>query len=410
MQERGGVQGRPEPAGTETGPVGPHVVRFVTARTVLAALRRGGPFTVSELVELTGLTRATVIAVCEDLVRRGWAEEQDPERTGPQRGRPPRTFGFRADAGVVVGLDVGAHKTTALVTDLRGDILSTASGDLPRGARTAQARLDVVSGVALAALRDAGREPRHVLAVGVGVAAPVDRNGHVAAGSDFWEMFDVGLAAALFDRHGWHVLLENDANLAALAEQWRGAAQGLDDVAVLLAGERLGAGIIESGRLLHGRNGAAGELAFLRLVDGAVGPHGIAQLAREWGAEAAAQPTGLAGLAPSEVTAEAVFTAAEDGDAAAAAVLVRLEDRMARVIAVLSTLLNPELVVLGGAIAPAAARLLPGIRAALPDLTETPAEIEVSGLGGEAVALGAIRRALDDVAERSLAIALPDVG
>ncbi|MCH6469244.1 ROK family protein [Sinomonas terrae] len=389
------------------GQVGPHVVRFVTARTVLTVLRGGGPYTVTELVELAGLTRATVIAVCEDLVRRGWAEEQDPERAGPQRGRPPRTFGFRADAGVVVGLDIGAHKTTALVADLRGEILATASGGLPRGTETGEARLDVVSAVALAALQDAGRRPRDVLSVGAGVAAPVDRNGHVAEGSGFWEMFDVGLAAALFDRHGWHVLLENDANLAALAEQWRGAAQGLDDVAVLLAGERLGGGIIESGRLLRGRNGAAGELAFLRLVDGAVGPHGIAQLAREWGADAAAQPKGLAGLNPAEVTAEAVFAAADDGDPAAAAVLRRLEDRMARVVAVLSTLLNPELVVLGGAIAPAAARLLPGIRAALPELTETPAEIEVSGLGGEAVALGAVRRALDDVAERSLEIALP---
>lgn len=386
--------------------VGPHVVRLVTAQTVLDTLRRGGPFTATELMERTNLTRATVIAVCEDLVRRGWAEEHALERAGPQRGRPPRTFGFRADAGVVVGLDIGAHKTTALVADLRGEILGSASHVLPRGARTATARLDVVSATALTALRSAAREPEHVLAVGAGVAAPVDRKGHVAEGSDFWEMFDVGLVAALLERHGWHVLLENDANLAALAEQWLGAAKGFDDVAVLLAGERLGAGLIESGRLLRGRNGAAGELAFLRLVDGAVGPHGIAQLAREWGAEAAAQPQGLAGLEPAEVTAEAVFEAADHGDPAAEGVLRRLEDRMARVVAVLSTLLNPDLVVLGGAIAPAAARLLPGIRRELKELTETPADVEVSALEGEAVALGAVRRALDDVAERALDIEL----
>lgn len=394
-------------SGAENGPVGPHVVRRVTARAVLDALRSGGPFTVSELVDRTALTRATVIAVCEDLVRRGWAEEHVLERSGPQRGRPPRTFGFRADAGVVVGLDIGAHKTTALVADLRGEILGTASGAFRDTAKGARERLGVVSSTAISALRAAGSAAERVLAVGAGVAAPVDRSGHVAEGSDFWEMFDVGLAAALRERHGWHVLLENDANLAALAEQWLGAARGLDDVAVVLAGERLGAGIIESGRLLRGRNGAAGELAFLGLVDGAVGPHGIAQLAREWGAEAAAQPRGLAGLAPADVTAEAVFAAADDGDSAAEGVLRRLEGRMARVIAVLSTLLNPELVVLGGAIAPAAARLLPGIRLELKELTETPAEVEVSALEGEAVALGAVRRALDDVTERALEIELP---
>ncbi|MEA5453551.1 ROK family transcriptional regulator [Sinomonas sp. JGH33] len=392
---------------SEAGPVGPHVVRLVTARTVLGELRRGGPLTVTDLVELTGLTRATVIAVCEDLTRRGWAEELDPDRSGPQRGRPPRTFDFRAAAGVVVGLDVGAHKTTALVADLRGRLLGTASRGLPRGARTAEARLDRVSGAALAALGSAGAGPESVLAVGAGVAAPVDREGRVAEGSSFWEMFDVGLAEALLERHGWHVLLENDANLAALAEQWRGAAQGVDDVAVLLAGERLGAGLIESGRLLRGRSGGAGELAFLALVDGAAGPHGIAPLARAWGAEAAAAPGGLARLAPSDVTAEAVFAAADDGDPAAVRVLARLAGRMARVVAVLSTLLNPELVVLGGAVAPATARLLPQIRAELPLLTNTPARVEVSSLGGEAVALGAVRRALDDVAERALEIELP---
>lgn len=393
---------------TETATVGPHVVRFVTARSVLAELRRDGPLTATELVGLTGLTRATVIAVCEDLVRRGWAEEHHPERSGPQRGRPPRTFGFRADAGVVVGLDVGEHRATALVADLRGDLLGTASGILPGRSSPAEARLDAVAATAIAALRSAGAGPERVLAVGAGVAAPVDRGGRVAEGSPFWEMFDVGVAEALLARHGWHVLLENDANLAALAEQWRGAAQGHDDVAVLLAGERLGAGLIESGRLLRGRNGAAGELAFLRLVDGAVGPHGIAQLAREWGAEAARAPGGLAGLAPRDVTAEAVFEAARDGDPGAARVLRRLEQRMARVVAVLSTLLNPELVVLGGAVAPSAAQLLPGIRAELPALTDTPARVEVSGLGGDAVALGAVRRALDDVAERALEIELPD--
>ncbi len=402
VKEEAGLQ-----QGTDSGTVGPHVVRFVTARSVLAELRRGGPLTAGELVELTGLTRATAIAVCEDLVRRGWAEEHEPERTGPQRGRPPRTFGFRADAGVVVGLDIGAHKATALVADLRGDPLGSASGALPSGPHPVEARLDAVSAAALAALRAAGSAPERVLAVGAGVAAPVDRDGRVAEGSQFWEMFDVGVADALFARHGWHVLLENDANLAALAEQWRGAAQGLDDVAVLLAGERLGAGLIESGRLLRGRYGAAGELAFLRLVDGAVGPHGIAQLAREWGAEAAGGPGGLAGLAPRDVTAEAVFSAADDGDPAARAVLGRLAERMARVIAVLSTLLNPELVVLGGAVAPSAAQLLPGIRGALPGLTDTPARVEVSGLGGDALALGAVRRALDDVAERALEIELP---
>jgi predicted NBD/HSP70 family sugar kinase len=180
----------------------------------------------------------------------------------------------------------------------------------------------------------------------------------------------------------------------------------VDDVAVVLAGERLGAGLLESGRLLRGRHGGAGELSFLRLVEGAAGPHGIGQLARAWGAEEAAG-AGLAGLAPQDVTAEAVFAAAHDGDPGASRVLARLARHMSRVVAILGTVFNPELVVLGGAVASAAAALLPAIRQELPGLTDTPPRVEVSALGGDAVALGAVRRALDHVAEQALAIELP---
>ena len=100
----------------------------------------------------------------------------------------------------------------------------------------------------------------------------------------FWSLFDVGLRTALQELHGWTVLLENDANLAALGERWRGSGAGVDDLVVLLAGERLGAGVLESGRLLHGRGGAAGEMGYLDLVEGVGSSDGIASLARQWSA------------------------------------------------------------------------------------------------------------------------------
>ena len=385
---------------------GPHVVRWVNARAVLDVLRAApGVLSVSELMDHTRLTRATVIAVCEDLARRGWAEEPAvPRAPGPQKGRPARRFAFRADAGAVLGIDLGVAKATVLVADLRGESLAQATTRIPEEA-DAQ-RLDTVAATALRALEACGRSPRDVLAVGAGMAAPVDRDGRVVGGQAFWGQFDLGLAEALDERFGWRVLLENDANLAALAEQWRGAARGVEDVAVMLAGERVGAGVLESGRLLRGHGGGFGELAFLDMVDGVGAPAGIAQLAREWGAEAAAQG-GLGGLRPEDVSAEAVFAAAAAGDEAARAILDRIALVMARVVAILSTVFNPELVVIGGAVAGAASRLLPRLRAELPALTATPARVEVSPLGGRAVTLGAVRRALDDVAARALEIDLP---
>ncbi len=200
--------------------------------------------------------------------------------------------------------------------------------------------------------------------------------------------------------HGWRVLLENDANLAALGERWRGSGGGVDDLVVLLAGERLGAGVLESGRLLHGHGGGAGEMGFLGMVAGVGSSDGIASLARQWqGADGGPTAGGPA-------SARRVFTDAAAGDSAALAILDRLSERMARVIAAIASLINPELVVIGGAVADSAGALLPGITAALPRFTATPPRVTVSPLGDAIVTVGAIRHALDFVEANALELEL----
>ena len=163
----------------------------------------------------------------------------------------------------MLGLDIGAATTTAAVADLRGTILGRSSEGFRAADIPAEERIAVVDRACRRALSAAGTVPDKVLAVGAGIAAPVDRDGKVLVTQHFWSLFDVGLRAALKELHGWTVLLENDANLAALGERWRGSGTGVDDLVVLLAGERLGAGVMESGRLLHGRGGAAGEMGYL---------------------------------------------------------------------------------------------------------------------------------------------------
>ena len=125
-----------------------------------------------------------------------------------------------------------------------------------------------------------------ILAIAMGFAARVDRSGQIRSEDAYSQATFEARRAALADITGATVLTENDANLAALGERWRGAAQGVDDLAVLLTGERIGAGLMESGRLLHGNQGGAGEMAYLDRVEGVGNADGIALLARTWGAEA----------------------------------------------------------------------------------------------------------------------------
>ncbi len=394
---------------TEITGATPQTLRRLNAGTMLEVMRSSGAVTGTELMQATGLSRATVMAICDDLIRQGWVQELENQRDfgGYRKGRPARRFELNGRAGYVLGIDIGAGKTVVLLADLRGDTVARASLPFRSADIRPQERVDVVDRAAMATLKAAGTVPGKVLAASAGLAAPIDRDGNVVVAQAFWGMFDVGLRAALLERHGWPVLLENDANLAALGERWRGAAQGVDDLAVLLASERFGAGLLESGRLLHGSRGSAGEMAYLDMLLGVGSPEGIARLARQWGVEALAGPAEtalreLAGGSAAAVNAEMVFDAAADGDKVALDILDRLSERMARVIASLGTLFNPELVVIGGAVSASSGVLLESTTALLPRFTATPPRIAVSTLGDEIVSIGAVRHALDYVEKRAL--------
>jgi predicted NBD/HSP70 family sugar kinase len=388
----------------------PQLLRRVSAGAVLDFMRASRAVTVTEVMDATGLTRATAISVCEDLMQRGWIRELENQRAfgGYQKGRPARRFELNERAGYVLGMDVGFSKVTVVVSDLRGKALGRSSQPFDVAGITAAERIAVIDRTAMVALHSVRASPESVLAVCAGIAAPVDRNGDVLVTQPFWGLFDVGLKAALRDLRGWTVLLENDANLAALGDRWRGAAAGVDDVVVILASERLGSGVIDGGRLLHGQGGGAGELAFLDLVEGVGDTFGIATMARQWAAEAVAGKarTSLREYAQAGAEAEQVFAAAAAGDAVALKILDRLADRMARVIGAVATILNPELVVIGGAVANSAGVLLEPIAERLKRFTATPPRVAVSPLGDSIVTVGAVRCALDYVEKNSLDLEL----
>ncbi|QNE21867.1 ROK family transcriptional regulator [Kribbella qitaiheensis] len=392
---------------TKTSAATPPLLRRVNAGKLLGVLSSAGVMTGTGLIEATGLTRATVHAVCNDLIAMGWVVELDPGRDDSVVGRPSRRFEFNSQAGYVLGIDVGAAKTTVLLADLRGETVAKAGRSFQSSTSPAE-RTSHVHEAVVEALSIAGVTDAEVLAAGVGVAAPVDRDGNILVDDEFWRQFDTGLTSRLTSLHGWPVLLENDANLATLGEHWRGEGRGVDDLVVLLAGERFGSGLMDSGRLLHGSRGGAGEMVYLKLVEGVGDTHGIARIAREQGTSAVADlsvQTCLRDL-PGPITAELVFQAAATGDKVALGILHDVATRTARVVATLGIIFNPALVVIGGAVAPAANSLLPQIEAELSTFTTTPPRVTTSSLGDAIVGVGAVRHALNYVETHALDLQL----
>jgi predicted NBD/HSP70 family sugar kinase len=408
---------------------GPPLLRQINSAHVVAALRGAGPLSLSDLAARTGLSRPTVGQVVDQLEAGGllaWVEPGQATRAGqdggPARsGRPARLVRFRAEAAHVVGIDIGRHKALVTVADLAGTIVARHREDAS-GARSSADLLAALRTAARGALAQAGIRRPDVASVAAGTPGLVDwPRGAVmlAPGLPGWK---IELARELRRSFRCPVQVENDANLAALAERRHGLARDAHTLVFIYWGERVGAGVLIGDRLHRGAANAAGEIGFLALDPGTnaepdrlgrgpfermVGADAIVEAGRD----AAARHGGvLAGLGldgpgldgPDPRGAEAVFAAAAQGDAAAVEAVHTIAARFARGLAPVLLVLDPDLVVIGAGVSQAGSALLAAIEDSVAPLTLVPPRLELSGLGDEAVALGAVELALADAETRLL--------
>ena len=371
----------------------PSQLRQHNAAEVLDYAWNTEAFTASGVIAHTGLTRSTAIGLCDELVDRGWLIELENQRAAGDysMGRPARRYRLNAAAACIVGVDAGEHSTRVTVADLRGDelahrVVAADHGAFGENPVTADARRSDIVAAVDATLEHAGLASARVLAIAIGVPAPVDARGASPQRHDFWARLNPQLVTA-FDGRDLIVLVDNDANLAALAEGWRGAGAGVDNYITMLSGERLGSGIVVDGNLLRGRFGAAGEMEFLSQVEGVGGAHGIAWLARAWSADAG-----------SAASATEVLRAADRGENPATGIRDRLADHFALIFTALTNLIDTEVIVVSGAVAESVGPLLEIVAERLPPhVTASPPRLEASTLGENVVVDGAVRKALTHV-------------
>ena len=372
--------------------------------------------TATALMAGTDLTRATVHDVCLELLDRGWIIELPNQRLhgGYTKGRPARRYALNYGAGVVVGVDAGQHRATAVVADLRGDTLARSTVRMPVVLEAADERLAAIGEAVDTALTRADQPPDRVLLVGVGLPAPVQDDGHpVVTSNPYWNAMTPDIAGHLAGRHGWSCRFDNDANLAALAEGWLGRGRGARSHVTLLSGERLGGGVIVDGALLQGSRHGIGEMAWLDFVGDVGSADGIAPTARMAALDALAAHPGsrsrLRDVAVADLTSEAVFSAAEAGDPLATFVMDRVGEWLARVAYLVAKVYDTELVILGGAVAAACTPLLGTVEQALSAAYQPPIpRVVCSELGDAGVALGAVRMSLDHLRDNALEIELPE--
>jgi len=377
-------------------------LRSSNLRAVTALLGSGGPQSRADLARGSGLSRTTVSSLVNELLAGGLVVETD-DRGTPYKGgsgRPPLLVALAVRPGRVAGVDIGHGHVRVAVSDRSAEILAeveTATDADPRGNET----LDVAAELVRRAAREAEVQLEELLMVGLCVPAPIDRRSARVDPAVLPGWNELVPAEELGRRIGLAVVVDNDANLGAMAEHQHGAGRGVADLLYVKLASGVGAGLVLGGRLHRGSAGMAGEIGHVLAREGGdvcrcgsrgcleteVSTRRLLELLRPIHAG-----LDLAGL----------LTLDADGDAAVRRVLTDAGHTVGRVLAGVCTTLNPARVVVGGSLG-ASPTLVAAIRNGVDRYAhpEAAASCEVvSGrFGGRAELMGSLALAVSRAAE-----------
>jgi predicted NBD/HSP70 family sugar kinase len=368
-------------------------IKAMNEQLLMDHLRIGGQLSRAELAELTGLSKPTVSAALAALREAGLVRVSG-HRVGVP-GPSAALYEFSPDAGHVLGLDVGHRYLRGAVCDLTGQALARLEVRSPSGGSRAAIRemTELAENVTQMAKLPPGSITQTVIGT-PGVFDADDDTIRLAGSLSGWEQPSV--LRDLRIAFGDSMMIENDVNASALAEQSLGLGRGVDSFAFVSVGTGVGMGLILDGKLRRGAHRVAGEIGYLPFDDAASTDERDARRrgrlvasASAAGVVRAARRAGMRGA----VTAERVFAAAAKGDPRAEGVVAAEAAMVAKAICSVVAVADPELVVIGGGIGRATG-FVDRVRAELGSIAPAMPDVRVSALGGDAVVDGCLAAGL----------------
>lgn len=363
---------------------------------VMHTVSAEGPLSRAAVASRIGLTRAAVSTLVDELIRSGLLEELGPERPG-RVGRPGSALAVSGRGPAGIGAEVGVDHLAVCAVDLRGEVRARAVRHGAHRGRSPEPVIEELTGLVRKVIAEAEREGLWPAGLAVAVPGLVARDGRTVVRAPNLDWHDTDLGALLPAE--FPLTVDNEANLGALAELWLGDGTPPDFLHVS-AEIGIGAAVVVDGRLLRGTRGFAGELGHVPVwpegPDCACGGRGC--LEQYAGEEAVLR---AAGVEPGEDRVGLLAERAAQGDPDVRRALDGAGTALGIALTGAVNLLDPETVVLGGALSGLAPWLLPSLEAELDRRTTGPAcAVSVSRLGPEGPLLGAahsvVRAVLDD--------------
>jgi predicted NBD/HSP70 family sugar kinase len=370
----------------------PSLLRAINARTILELIQRDGPVSRAQAARDSGLSKPTVSLGLAALLDARLVREVG--RSSGGRGPSAVLYELNPEAGWVAGIDIGRRWVRAAIADITGTIVARRH----ERARVSSARalIGQIGAMARGLAGDAGvgwDQVVHTTVGSPGVFEPTRGTVTLAPNLPGWGRH--GLVEALLAELGTQVGVENDINLAAVGERWKGLGRGVRDFGFLSIGTGVGMGLVLGGELYRGSRGAAGEVGYLPIGGDPRDPHvrrrgAFEEVTNAAGVVRTAREAGMTG----PLTPKKVFALARRGDPTACEVVATEARRLALGLAVVVAVVDLELVVLGGGIGGNADLLLEPLERELRALSPLRPRLAASALGEDAVLQGAVATAL----------------
>jgi len=325
----------------KTTPTGDQaLIKRINTAIVLEAILQGAPLSRAQISERTGLNKATVSSLVQDLIDGSIVREIG---TGASSGgRKPVMLEFEAAAGHAVGVDLGVHYVRGVLTDLRGGVVAESflALERPEPDYVFERLCQCIDGL----VAEAPAASYGIVGIGVGVPGLVDESGSVLFAPNLhWR--DIPLRRQLTERYAAPISIDNEANTGALGERIFGAGRHIDNLVYVSAGIGIGTGLILHKQLYKGTSGFSGEMGHLSVEaygkPCSCGNRGCWELyASERALLSKAEELGYHDL-------ESVLAAAESGQPAVIALLEEIGEYLGIGIANIVNIFNPDAVVMG---------------------------------------------------------------
>lgn len=376
----------------------------------------GRPVSRSYLVEVSGLNKSTVGSLLAQL--QSWQFVKEGGKSEPRPGRPGTLIDINPDAGCLIGVEVGVDFVLVVACDLKAQTIWRQKVETDSQIPLSQTQILEQAERLVHEAIEATAPQRYLFGIGVSIPALIDHNSGTVLFAPNLKWNNVPLRDKWQKRFNVPVVVENDANAAALGEQMLGVARQVDNFIYLNTGVGLGTGLVIGGKLYSGAGGFAGEAGHMTLEPNGpacncgnfgcwetlVGPMAIVRRVRRAAAQGQTPQLLALGEVNGNVNAirlEHILHAAAQGEVAVLEALSEVGRYLGMGLANLINTLNPELIVLGGALSLAAPYLLPRAQAEIETRTlaavRQNVQITWSAFKFDACAIGAVTLILRDI-------------